>query len=488
MKFKPHDYQKKAIKFVVERACAGLLLDPGLGKTSIMLSAFKILRTKGFKRMLVVAPLRPMYLTWPAEVEKWDELRGQLKLGVLHGPCKSATLNDPEIDVHVINPEGLLWLLGRRERAGEPAIEGAVADAAEYWDVLCIDESTRFKHTDTQRFHIVKPHLEKFARRYILTGSPAPNGLLDLFGQIYVLDLGNALGQYITHFRQDYFDQDYTGFKWSPKYGAETRIYEKLQPLCLRMSAEDYLKMPPLIGACGMGVEEPLVRLVELPEQARKLYDRMEADMIVELEGEDVTAATAAVVSGKCRQIANGGMYGGVAHDAKYRPGGKYIKVGDKASYGLHEVKLDAVEEIVEELQGTPCIVAYEFGHELDRLRKRFPDAPHVAGGVTPGRFKWIEEQWNLGKIPVLLAQPQSVAHGLNLQGTKAAVVWHSITWDLEVYEQMIRRVWRQGQEEKVFVHHVVAKGTIDEVILGMLKKKDKTQRDLLAALKAAYT
>lgn len=473
MKLHLHAYQRRALAFVMGQACAGLLLDPGLGKTIIMLEAFKLLKARGMARkMLVITPLRPMYLTWPAEVAKWDEVR-DLKAGVLHGPMKSATLNDPDVDVHVINPEGLKWLFA------------TVENPEEYWDILCVDESTRFKHTDTDRFRFIKPHLEKFGRRYILTGSPAPNGLLDLFGQIYLLDLGNTLGRFITWYRTAYFDKDFTGFKYTPKPDAEKRIYEKLAPLVLRMDARDYLDLPPLIGACGFG--EPLVHPVELPEAAMRVYKRMEEAMIVELEGEAVTAASAAAVSGKCRQIANGGMYGAVAHDARYKPGGKYIAAGDRSSYGLHEVKLDAVEEIVEELQGTPCIVAYEFHHELERLKKRFPDAPHVGGGVTPARFRAVEQAWNRGEVPVLLAQPQSVAHGLNLQATKAAVIWHSLTWDLEVYEQFIRRVWRQGQKEKVIVHHIIAKDTIDEVVLKMLQKKDKTQRDLLAALKESY-
>lgn len=474
MKFTPHEYQRRAIAFVIERACAGLFLDPGLGKTIIMLSAFNLLKKqKMVRKMLVVTPLRPMLLTWPAELAKWDHLKG-LKMGILHGPLKGSVLNDPSIDVHVINPEGLKWLFK------------TVDNPEDYWEILCVDESTRFKHTDTERFSKLKPVLEKFGRRYILTGSPAPNGLLDLFGQIYILDLGYSLGRFITHYRSMYFTQDYTGFKYVPKYGAEKQIYEKLGPLVLRMSAEDYLTLPPLIGACGYG--DPLVRQVELPPDAMKVYKRMEEAMILEIESETVTAANAAAASNKCRQIANGGMYGAVANDARYRPGGKYIAAGDRGHYALHDVKLDAVEELLEELQGTPCLVAYEYAHDLERLKKRFGDLPHIGGGVTPGRFKDIEAAWNRGEIEVLLCQPQSVAHGLNLQATKAAVIWHSLTWDLEVYEQFIRRVWRQGQKERVFVHHVVAKDTIDEVILKMLQAKDKTQRSLLNALKGAYT
>lgn len=464
MKWSPHDYQKKAIAFIIQQACAGLFLDPGLGKTIIMLQAFNILKKqKMVRKMLVVAPLRPMYLTWTAEVKKWDEVN-HLRVGLLHGPTKSTVLNDPKYDIHVINPEGLKWLFR------------TVDDPSEYWDILCVDESTKFKHTDTERFRVLKPALEKFGRRYILTGSPAPNGLLDLFGQVYILDLGGSLGRFITHYKAQYFEC-FDGFAYTPRFGAETRIYEKLKPLVLRMSQADYLELPPLIGACGYG--EPLVREVVLPDDARKIYDDMESLLISDLQEDKVIAANAASASGKCRQIANGGLYGSALRKDMNN---------ERGQYDLHEAKTDAVEEIIEELQGVPALVAYEYEHDRDRLLRRFgKDTPWIGGGVGAGRFRDIEMAWNRGEIPVLLAQPQSVAHGLNLQGTKGVVIWHSITWDLEVYEQLIRRVWRQGQKERVFVHHVVAKGTIDELIIKMLQKKDGVQRSLLNALKENY-
>ena len=469
MKLKPHKFQLKCAQFGVREACAGFFLDPGLGKTVIMYMIFSMLKKlKMVKRMLVVCPLRPMYLTWPAEAQKWGSFKN-LKIGILHGPTKSSVLLDESIDVHVINPEGLKWL--------SKTLEGLDTDPSSIWDILCVDESTKFKHTNTDRFRLLKPMLEKFGRRYILTGSPAPNGLLDLFGQVYILDGGASLGRYITHYRAMYFDQDYNGFGYTPKYNAEARIYEKLKPLVIRMSQEDYLEMPPLVGACGYG--EPLVRQVELPEDARKVYDKMEKYLITELQEDTVTAANAAAASNKCRQIANGGLYG--SSELKEHP-------GERGVYDLHEAKVDAVEEIIDELQGVPALVAYEYEHDLDRLRRRFPGAPYVGGGVSASRFADVEQAWNAGRIPILLAQPQSVAHGLNLQATRAAVIWHSLTWDLEIYEQFIRRVWRQGQKERVFVHHVIAKDTIDELVLKMLQKKDTTQRALLNALKEQYT
>jgi len=468
LKLNPHKFQMRCAEFGVSEACAGFFLDPGLGKTVIMYMVFSMLKKRRMvRRMLVVTPLRPMYLTWPAEARKWDSFKN-LKIGILHGPTKSSVLLDESVDVHIINPEGLKWL--------SKTLEGLGIDPSNIWEILCVDESTKFKHTDTDRFRLLKPMLEKFGRRYILTGSPAPNGLLDLFGQVYILDGGAALGKYITWYRATYFDQDYNGFGYTPKYNAEQRIYDKLKPLVIRMSQEDYLEMPPLVGACGYG--EPLVRLVELPEDARKVYDKMEQYLITELQDDTVTAANAAAASNKCRQIANGGLYGSAP--LKDHP-------EERGMYDLHEAKVDAVEEIVDELQGVPALVAYEYEHDLDRLRRRFPDAPYVGGGVSAARFAVVEQAWNAGRIPVLLAQPQSVAHGLNLQATRAAVIWHSLTWDLEIYEQFIRRVWRQGQKERVFVHHVIAKDTIDEIVLKALQKKDTTQRALLNALKEAY-
>lgn len=450
MIWKPHDYQLRAAKFMVGQAAGGLLLDPGLGKSSVTLSAFKILKSKRLvNKLLVIAPLRPALSTWPAEVRKWEEF-SHLKLRVLHGTEKGDDLFDPDVDIHVINPEGLPWLTRTLSKAsGWP------------WEMLVVDESTRFKNARSQRFKLLKPMLPRFRRRYILTGSPAPNGLLDLFGQIYLLDGGNALGQFITQYRLTYFRQTgYMGYDWVPQPGADERIYKRIQPLVLRMAGEDYLELPPLIDRT---IE------VDLPGPAMAAYRQMETMMIAAIkDGDPILAANAAAATNKCRQIANGGIY----HD------------GGVAWTNLHDAKADAVEELVEELSGKPALVAYEYQHDLERLLKRFPGAPHIGGGVPAKKFKEIEAAWNRGDVPVLLAQPQSVAHGLNLQGTGAAVIWHSIPWDLEIYEQFVRRVWRQGQTERVFNYHIIARDTVDEVVMKSLAGKDKTQRALLTALK----
>lgn len=479
MKYNPHPYQREAIRFMIANGAAGLFLDPGLGKTSTTLAAFHILKKKGLvRKMLVVAPLRPAYGVWPAEAAKWDEFR-HLNVAVLHGPRKTELLKS-DADVYVINPEGLEWLVPHLKALGI--------------DMLVVDESTKFKHSNTKRFKILKSVLPGFRRRYILTGTPAPNGLLDLFGQIYILDLGNALGRYITTYRMNYFDASgYGGYSWVPRKGHDTctkcssevleglavkgkhdgcggevvhqkssgeKIYEKLKPLVLRMSAEDYLDLEPYISN---------TIYVDLPDNARKVYDQMEDLLITSIESDVITAANAAVAGGKCRQIANGGLYTGDGE--KWAP--------------VHEAKADAVEELVEELSGKPVLIAYEYKHDLERLQKRFPDAPHIGGGVSPKEFRAIEVAWNDGLIPVLLAQPQSVAHGLNLQEVGSAVIWHSLTWNLEDYIQLIRRVWRQGQKERIVVHHIAARKTIDEVILKVVAQKDKNQGALLTALKS---
>lgn len=453
MKATPHDYQKEGIEFIIKRATAGLFLSPGLGKTLIMLLAFLLMKRKGYvRRMLVIAPLRVAHSVWPKEVQKWDQLHG-LRTVVLHGPAKDDLLRS-NADIYVINPEGLDWLVKAMPREF-------------LWDVLVVDESTRFKHAQTQRFRTLKPLLPKFKRRYILTGSPAPNGLLDLYGQVFILDLGGKLGPTFSKFRNSYFDPSgYMGYQWVPRAGTAEKIYEVLKPLVLRMDARDLLELPPIIG-----IDPPLRVEVELPPQARRAYDEMEKLLVTQIEDGVVTAANAAAASTKCRQIANGGLYTNLPGAAKEWA-------------HLHEAKVDAVQEIIEELQGQPALVAYEYEHDLDRLRARLGDVPHIGGGVSSKRFREIEAAWNEGSLPVLLAQPQSVAHGLNLQGTGATVIWAGLTWDLEVYEQFYQRVWRQGQKEKVIVHHVVAKDTVDEAILGAVAKKDRTQRALLTALK----
>ena len=452
----PHDYQKNAIKFLLEHACAGLFLDPGLGKTSISLAAFKILKNKLMARgALVVAPLRVCYSVWPREVSKWEGFE-HLKVVVLHGGQKEQALKE-KADIYVINPEGLEWLFSNNRFK--------MLDV----DTLIIDESSKFKHTNTRRYKTLRPVLHKFARRWILTGTPAPNGLLDLFGQIYILDMGRSFSPYITKFRQEFFTQTgFGGYTWVPKRGTEERIHELLRPLVLRLEASDYLNLPQLV----IDFIE-----VELPPKARKIYDDLENIMMAELENaEIVTALSAAAASMKCRHVANGGIY-------------RQLEVAPATTSEewehLHNEKTAALCDLVDELNGQPVLVAYEFRHDLDRIRRALPKAVYAAD-YSAKKFPEIEAAWNAGEIDVLVGQPQSVGHGLNLQGRNAEhVCWYSQIWDLEVYEQFIQRVLRQGNKAlRVFVHHIVAKNTVDQAVIRALKGKAKVQNRLLSALK----
>lgn len=454
----PHPYQRRGIEFLLGAGAGMLAWDMGLGKSSVTLSTFKLLREKGLvTKALVVAPLRAAHQVWPAEAAKWAHLK-DLKVVVMHGPRKDAMLAG-EWDVAVVNPEGLGWLFKALGKTFP-------------FEMLVLDESTLFKNSRTLRFKTLKPHLGKFRRRYALTGTPAPNGLLDLFGQVYCLDGGHALGPYITHYRNEFFDSTgFGGYTFVLKAGAEEVIYERLRPLVLRMSSKDYLDLPKLVENDVM---------VTLPPAARAAYQQMEDDLLVDLEAGAVVAANAAAAAGKCRQMASGAVY--TTPEEGEKP--PQTLGSERPFHPLHEAKLDAVEEIVESAQGSPVLVAYEYDHERVRLQERFPKAPHIGGGVSTARFKEIEAQWNMGLIPVLLAQPQSVAHGLNLQAGGNTVVWYTLTWARDLYDQFNARVHRQGQTKPCIVHRILSTGTVDVAVRAALKAKGRTQTALLEALK----
>jgi SNF2 family DNA or RNA helicase len=449
--FVPHKYQEEAVEFLLERGSAGLFLDPGLGKTSISLATFDILQKQGLSRgVLVVAPLRPCYLVWPKELKKWDDF-GHLRHVVLHGPGKNQALRS-DADVFVINPEGLAWLSEELKKLDE-------------WpfDMLIVDESSRFKHTNTQRFKTLRGLLDGFKRRVILTGSPASTGLMDLFGQCYVMDRGATFGPYITQFRRRYFYQTgYGGYEWRLNAGAAEEIYEALAPRVLRMSERDYLKLPPLVVD---DVE------IELPTDVRRMYDQMESVLRLDFAKGRVVASNTGVASMKCRQIASGGVY-----------------LDDGSTKQLHHTKAEAVAELLEELSGQPALVAYEFEHDRERLLEVLgKDTPYIGGGVSAKRSLELERAWNAGELPVLLGQPQSIAHGLNLQEAGRAVIWHTLTWKYEDYDQFIRRVWRQGQKGRVFVYRILARGTIDYALRDNLSTRGSDQNALFRALKEYF-
>jgi SNF2 family DNA or RNA helicase len=463
------------VKFLLEHAASALFLDPGLGKTSITLAAIKLLKQKQvLDKVLLIAPLRVCYSVWPKEVDKWTDFGG-IKVAVLHGPKKDEALKS-EADVYVINPEGLDWLLQVKKTKTATGKTKVDVDLRRFkalgFDTLVVDELSKFKHTNTNRFKALKLVLNTFRRRWGLTGSPASNGLLDLFGQCFVLDQGRTLGPYISHYRMKYFVPSHDGFSWNIREGAEQEIYDRIRPLALRMAADDYLDMPTLI--------ENNIR-VDLPDSVMRVYDQLEEDLIAKLDSKVIVASTAAAASMKCRQVANGGIYLDPEVQALVK-----LPKSKREWVNLHTEKVDALADLIEELQGSPLLVAYDFEHDLDRLREKLgQDVPYIGGGVSAKRSAELEALWNAGKLPVLLGHPQAMAHGLNLQEMGNHVCWHSLTWDYELYDQFIRRVLRQGNKsKKVFCHHIMAKGTIDEAVLAAVKSKRKGQNALFDALK----
>ncbi len=474
--WKPHAYQKKGAKFLIEHAASALFLDPGLGKTSITLAAIKVLKKKKLiSKVLLIAPLRVCHGVWPREIQKWDDF-SELTYCVLHGPDKEELLKQ-DFDIYIINPEGLEWLTQAQKVRNKRNKISVQVDVRRWkrlgFDTLVVDELSKFKHIQSIRFKMMKPILNTFARRWGLTGSPASNGLMDLFGQCYLLDEGRSLGKFITHYRKKYFDQSFSGHGYTLKsVEAAEQIYERIAPLALRMSAEDYLEMPKLVVN-----NIP----VDMPEGASEAYAKFEAVMVANISSKIITAGNAGVASMKCRQIANGAVYVDEEVEALVK-----LPKGRKEWVEVHDGKVDALAELIDELQGEPLLVAYEFSHDLERILKRLgKNTPYIGGGTSTQRCEELVTAWNAGELPVMLGHPQSIGHGLNLQESGHHVAWFSITWDYDLYDQFIRRMYRQGNKSRqVFVHHLVATGTIDELILQLLKSKRRGQNQLFDALK----
>ena len=482
--WEPVPYMKKAVRFLLEHANAGLVLSPGGRKTSCTLAALKILfDKKAIRKVLIVAPKRPCYTVWPAEIEKWADFN-HLTYEILHGPQKDAALKC-EAQIYLINPDGLEWLIKavklkyqakyQNKFTGQPGVTERTKVSVDVkafkslgFDVLVLDELHLFKHRNSQRFKLLKEVLHTFGRRWGLTGSPAANGLMDLFGQCYVLDLGHALGQYITHFRRDFFFPEPNGVDWTLQPGAEERIYEHVSPLMLRLETDALQQLPQMVF-------DNIV--VDLPAKVRTVYDDLEKDFLAVIQDHIIVAANAAAASTKLRQVACGGIY----HTDPLVVG----KAAPKRSWtNLHDEKTNALLELVEGLQGSPLLVAYDFDHDLDRLRKAFPKAV-FACDVPDAKFRLMEDRWNSGEIETLFGHPQSIGLGLNLQGRGNHVCWHSPIWDYTLYDQFNRRVLRSGNKhEAVFIHHLVARNTLEDmVIIPTLRVKEKTQNALFGAL-----
>lgn len=448
------------LRKLLEEPAFAMFLDPGLGKTSISLAAYKTLREEGYcNGALVIAPLRPATMTWPKEPKRWTDFEN-LKVNVLHGPHKEKLLLE-EADIYVVNPEGLGWLfkaLKKHFRHGKP------------WpfDLLFIDESTDFKNTRTLRFKRLKPNLNKFARRYVLTGTPAPNGLIDLFGQIYVLDGGRALGQYYSQFTREYFDATgYGGYSFKARPDTEKRIFKVLKPIAIRMEADDYLELPEVVMHNIY---------VQLPAKARKVYDDIEKEYFAELDDmRTITAVSAGASMAKCRQAANGAVY---------------TDDGQRSFAEIHDAKLEALVELLDEMHKKPTLVAYDFNHDMLRIKAKlkkagYGDVPHLGGGVKTKDAVKIEEEWNSGELPVLLVHPASASRGINIQHGGNALAWFALTYNLEHYLQLLFRIKRSGQKAKqVFLYHLIAENTVDLLQMASVADKKETQNRVLNALK----
>ncbi len=445
MKYSPHDYQKYVTDFILNHPVAAVFLDMGLGKTAITLSAIFDLCLDSFevRKVLVIAPLRVARDTWLDEIRKWDHLRS-LTYSVAVGTeteRKAALMQ--KVSVYLINRENIQWLI---EESGLPFD----------YDMVVIDELSSFKSYQAKRFRSLLKVRPAVKRIVGLTGTPSSNGLMDLWAEFRILDLGKRLGRFITHYRNSYFLPDKRNgqvvFSYKPREGAEEEIFSAISDITISMKAVDHLKMPE----CLMNEVK-----VTLSEKERKTYDTMKADLVVSLGDEEIDAGNAAALANKLSQMANGAVYG-----------------EDKRIFPIHERKLDALEDLIEAANGKPVLVAYWFKHDLERIQKRFK--------VREIKTSRDITDWNSGRIPVAVIHPVSAGHGLNLQAGGSTLVWFGLTWSLELYQQSNARLWRQGQQsETVVIHHIIAENTIDERIMNALHKKDKTQSALIDAVKA---
>lgn len=442
MKYKPHDYQEYAKNFILTHPICCLMLDMGLGKTIITLTALWLLALDSFDigKILVIAPKRVAEDTWPKEMNKWEHLTGLSYSLVLGSKKQREEALAKKASVYIINRENVPWL-----------VENCFWD----FDTVVIDELSSFKSNKAQRFKALKKVRPKVQRVIGLTGTPAPNSLLDLWPQLYLLDMGKRLGRFIGNYRSEYFEPDKRNqhiiFSYKPKENAQEIIFQKISDICMSMKACDYLKMPQRI--------DNMVEVL-LSEKEKEFYERLEKEMVLPFTDGDIDAVNAAALTNKLLQMANGAVY----------DENKAVKV-------IHERKLEALEDLIEAANGKPLLIFYGYQHDRDRIMKRFN-----AREIKTSRDI---SKWNEGEIPIAIAHPASAGHGLNLQTGGSTIIWFSLTWSLELYQQTNARLWRQGQKETVVVHHLIAKGTIDEQVMSALKKKECGQEALISAVRA---
>lgn len=444
MEYEPHEYQKYATDFILSHPVAAVFLDLGLGKSVISLSAIFDLCLDQFliSKVLVIAPLRVARDTWPSEIKKWDFLKG-LKYSVAVGSEaeRRRALMEPA-DVYIINRENVDWLINKSRLPFS-------------YQMIVIDELSSFKSNQAKRFKSlikVRPSVKRIVG---LTGTPSSNGLMDLWAEFRLLDMGERLGRFITRYRDTYFTPDQRNgevvFSYKPRPGAEEAIYDKIGDITISMKSCDYLDLPE----CVIN-EVPVV----MDEMEMKIYKKLRDEMVAKVKDKEIDAVNAAALSGKLLQMACGFIYD-----------------EEKHGISIHDKKLDALEDLIEAANGKSVLVAYWFKHDAERIKQRFT--------VREIKTSKDIEDWNAGKIPVAIIHPASAGHGLNLQSGGSILIWFGLTWSLELYQQTNARLHRQGQKETVVIHHIVAKGTIDEQVMNALKKKEKSQDALINAVKA---
>ena len=443
--FKPRPYQLYAIKQILQKPALALMLDMGLGKTVISLSAIKELKYNYLKvgKVLIIAPLRVAQSTWNDECEQWKHLRHFTISRVLGSEKERINALRTKAGAYIINKENVQWLV-------------QLYGSRWPFDMVVIDESSSFKNSSSKRFRALKKVRGKIKRILLLTGTPAPNGLMDLWSQIWLLDRGIRLGPTITGYRNTYFTagagDGYVTYEWNARKGAEEQIYEKISDICISMKSEDYLTLPDVIYNKVK---------VKLPERIKAKYEKLEKEYVLELGNAELVATSAAALSGKLLQLANGSVYD-----------------EDKKVISVHDEKIHALEELLEINNGRTMMIFYWYKHDMVKLKKHFPYARELKSAEDI-------RAWNAGKIKLLLVHPASAGHGLNLQYGGNIVVWYGLTWSLELYQQANKRLHRSGQTKTVIIHHLVAEGTIDEQVMKALEDKSAGQSRMLEAVKA---
>lgn len=450
MGYSPHEYQRFVIDYIKKNPIAAVFLDMGLGKTSITLTAMNDLLFDSFDvhRVLVVAPLRVARNTWSSEIKKWEHLQ-DLQYSIVVGTEKERmTALEKRADIYIINRENVQWLV---EKSGKKFD----------YDMVVVDELSSFKNHEAKRFRAFMKVRPKVKRIVGLTGTPSSNGLMDLFAEFKLLDMGERLGRFIGAYRANFFRPDKMNgpivYSYKPIPGAESMIYNRISDITISMKATDYLKMPELVSSRYE---------VQMDDVEKQKYEEFKKDLVLEIEDGEITAANAASLSGKLSQMANGAVYS-----------------DDLSVMQIHDRKLDALEDIIEAANGKPVLVAYWFKHDLTRITERLRKLKVIYQKLDSDESI---RKWNEKELQVGLIHPASAGHGLNLQSGGSTMVWFGLTWSLELYQQTVARLWRQGQTENtVVIQHIVTAGTIDERILKALEQKDNTQSALIDAVKA---